>query len=437
MSASPGAVVAAIAAGRKATQLYPVAHPAFVEAIDALVAATGSSTADGPFVLNLYQGRLYHESSVLPADVPGVRAIAEAFESRGLESLSIHPGFSRDDAILLVEVLGLRPGPDLDIETELKSRGVSTVSVAFLADEGEDRAERERQREQDRALYRRLTGAIGVMATHVSDGELPDLGVAESVVAGILARLADDPAAVMGLATLQDTGERGLFHSVNVMIHTLTLGREIGLPEEGLSLLGSAALTHDIGKTAFNASEPAQSEAMHLAHPAVGAEILGSLPDEDRTPMLVAYEHHMHVDGSGFPERAADYVPHPFSRMVAIANRYDNLVHPHAGEPLTPDRAIVQILREAGALHDPMYARLFARAMGAFPVGSLVRLNDHAVAVVSKPGEDVLEPVVRVLWDSAGMRVAEPFEEALAASGRAIVEVVDPDSLDTNVSEHL
>ena len=43
--------------------------------------------------------------------------------------------------------------------------------------------------------------------------------------------------------------------------------------------------------------------------------------------MLAAYEHHMHVDGTGFPERPDDYIAHPYSRMIAVANHYENLTN--------------------------------------------------------------------------------------------------------------
>jgi HD-GYP domain-containing protein (c-di-GMP phosphodiesterase class II) len=170
----------------------------------------------------------------------------------------------------------------------------------------------------------------------------------------------------------------------------------------------------------------------------VGADILSRLPEDDKAPMLVAYEHHMNVDGGGYPERSSDYVAHPFSRMVAIADRYANLVDPGIGvEGLTPDRAIMQILAEAGSALDPLFARLFAKAMGVFPVGCLVRLSDQSVGVVSRNGADMLKPRVRIAYDQKGHDLEEPFDVDLAESDLEIVEVVSPDSLNVDISERL
>lgn len=435
-------VVSALAAGRKASQLYPPQHPAFIEAMDGLVAAIGESCAcepTGAFTLNLHQGRLYHESVVLPDETPGVAAMAEAFETRRIESLTLHSQIATKDVIGLVEVLGLKPSPNLDVKAELDSRGVAGVTLSIIVDEGDaEWEERDRVREQDRALYHRLVSTLNQMSAQVVAGDFRQISKADSLVGEIVGRLMQDEAAVLGLATLRSATEAEAYHAVNVMIYSLTLGAELGLPAEGLSSLGTSALTHDIGKAAFEHDDPSQAEAMRTMHSQAGADILSGLSPEDPTPMLVAYEHHMHVDGTGHPERAADYVGHPFSRMVAIADRYANLTAGTGGfEALTPDKAIIQILREAGSMLDPLFARLFAKALGVFPVGCVVRLSDNSVGVVCGAGLDPLAPCVRITWDTNGMAAEKPEQVELATDGRTIIEVVDPESLNTQVADHL
>ncbi len=439
MIAAGARIVSAMAQARKATQLYPPSHPSFGEAIDALVSTVHDATASGPFTLNLHQGHLYHDSVVLSDDTPGVSAMAEVFEARRIESMSLHPGFGDTDALGLTETLGLKPGLALDVEKELAARGVSNVSLAFLADEDEeDREERDRRRQQDRAMYNQLIGALRTVQQRMSAGGALDVGAAGSVVSGIAGRLGEDQSAILALAAMRSTTEADLFHASNVMIYALTLGASLGLPEEGLTSLGISAILHDIGKAAFDAADASQAQAMKLLHPSVGAQVLGRLPDEDKAPMLVAYEHHMGMDGSGFPERPADYVPHPYSRMVAIADRFENLTKPDAyGMALTPDRAVAQVLRESRGSLDPLFARLFAKAMGVFPVGCLVRLSDMRVGVVCGAGSDALSPRVRVLFEADGIEIEEPPELRLDEAGVTIVEVIEPDSLAVEVAERL
>jgi len=439
MSKTIADVVTALAASRRAVQLYPPSHPAFQEALLDLEHSVVETSQGSQFMLNLHQGHLYHGSAVIPEDVNGADSVAEMFEDRNIESLTFQPHFNSTDAVALTEVLSLKPSPSLDIEAELVARNTHAVSVSFLAaPENVEREERDRVRDADRALYKRILSALRSLSEQVAAGNGADVGRASGLVGGILARMMDDPAAIMGLATMRGAGERTLFHSLNVMIYTLVLGNRLGLPEEGLSTLGTAALLHDVGKSAFDAGDMMQLEAMHTLHPKIGADILQRAALEDPAPMLVAYEHHMHVDGGGFPERSADYIAHPYSRMIAVADRYENLTNSAPGrEALTPDRAIVQLLRETGSVLDPFFGRLFASAMGVFPVGSLVRLSDQSVAVVTRPGEDPLSPIVRLAYDAQGIEPEEPTDIDLATSWLNILEVIAPESLNVEVSDKL
>lgn len=434
-----GDVISALSSARKAIQLYPPTHPAHAEALDALVAAVERATGGVNFVLNLHDGRLYNESVVIPDDVHGARSIAEAFEDRSIESLTFAPSFSRQDASGLTEVLSLRPSPSLDVEAELAARGVTGVTVSFLEDESDpEREERERQRQADRAMYQRLLVVLKRLHDQFASAGTGDMSETVTVVAGVIDRLLADPAAVVGLATIRGGDDRAMFHSLNVMVYALALGQRLGLPEEGLQSLGLSALLHDIGKTAFDSDDPAQAEQMRALHPKVGAEILQRVALEDPGPMLVAYEHHMSVDGGGWPEHEEGYIAHPYSRMVAIANRYENLVAGAADrEPLTPDRAVVQVLREAGTVLDPFFARLLANALGVFPVGCLVRLTDHRVGVVARPGDDPIAPVVRIAYDERGIELEDPIEVDLAEGDVRIVEVIEPDALGVDVADKL
>jgi putative nucleotidyltransferase with HDIG domain len=435
-------LVGALSTARRAVQLYPPAHPSYAEAIAGVVQAVHACTAtEGGFVLNLHEGRLYDGSQVISGEAPALAALALSMERHRVESLSIDPAFSAGDAIALSEVLNLRAGSAVKVADELERRGVTAVVVGVLgdADEGGERKDRDLKREKDRALYRQLITVLRVVHQEVVSTGSPNLDQAENMVADIMSRLVEDDAAVLGMATLNTHDEGALFHSINVMIYALTLGLGLGLPEDGLLALGIAALLHDVGKAAFDLDDPEQARVAVLMHPKVGAEVLARLPEEDPASMLVAFEHHMGSDGSGWPERPTAYVTHPFSRMVAIADRYENLTKRGDGgrDALTPDRAVMQVLREAGRTLDPLFARLFVRSLGVFPIGCVVRLSDTAVGVVAAKTEDVLSPRIRVLFDPSGLEPEEACEVDLTKDPRTIVEVVDPEALDLIVSDHL
>ena len=117
---------------------------------------------------------------------------------------------------------------------------------------------------------------------------------------------------------------------------------------------------------------------------------------------------------------------------------FANLVDPSPSEnPLTRDRAVMHLLGEAGTVLDPLFTRLFVKAIGVFPVGCMVRMSDQSVGVVSAPGADALTPTVRLLYDPAGMTIEDMTEVDLAETGMRILEVVEAESLNVEVSDHL
>jgi HD-GYP domain-containing protein (c-di-GMP phosphodiesterase class II) len=439
MSSGPAQLVSALAAARKAVQLYPPTHPRHIEALEGFGTSVMECAASGENVINLYQGRLYCRSEVISSDVPGAAVMAEALEARRVESLTFEAGFDKSDAMGLIETMALRPTPELNVEEELGKRGVRHVTVAFLVDQAkEQREERDRRHEQDRALYKQVIGALKAIRQRLSEGQTVALDQAGSVAQGVLARLMEDKGAALGLATLSSKGESNLFHAVNVMIYSLTLGESLGIPEEGLMSLGISALLHDVGKAPFDPKNENEAETVRLLHPQKGAEILSQLLEEDTSPMAVAYEHHMRPDGLGFPEHPVGYVPHPFARMVAIADRYENLTKGSDGQAaITPDKAIAEMLTDSGRGLDPLFTRLFIQAMGVFPVGCLVRLQDQSIGVVCDVGADPLKPKVRLLYTPSGEELEDPEDVDLATDDRDIVEVVDPELLKVDVSDHL
>lgn len=434
--------VTAIAGARRAVQLYPPAHPSHAEAIAELEAAIGEATRDDPLVLNLHHGRLYRGSLPIPDDIPGLSSVAEMFESLAIESLVFDSAFGPGEAVALTEALSLRPTPDLDLAAELSARGVRSVVISLLARADvahSDATDRDSRREQNRALFRRSVATVRRMLEQVSAGDLTAVTEARTLAEKLIPQVEQDAAAVLAMAAARKPSERQLYHSLNVMCYSLLLGYRLGLPIEGLSSLGTAALLHDIGKTAFDPDDPAQAETMYDEHTRIGAEMLQRLALDDVAPFLVAYEHHMYADGSGFPDRDEGYIAHPYSRIVTITDRFENLTSATPDTPaLTLDRALVQILREAGHTLDPFFARLFASLIGPFPVGCVVRLSDQRVGVVSRSGEeDPLTPLVRIAFDSNGLEVTDGDEVDLASAEVRIVEIIKPDSLDVDVSEVL
>ena len=171
-------------------------------------------------------------------------------------------------------------------------------------------------------------------------------------------------AALDGLITMLQFHERdGRGHSRRVARLTLALADELGVEDELLLSLEHGALLHDIGKLDVPASiltKPAplddQEWDVMRRHPQVGYDLLQKLPRFSGAASLVL-AHHEAFDGSGYPNGLqGDEIPIG-ARILAIADSYDSMTHPHTQRPpMPPALALDEIERCSGSQFDPVVA---------------------------------------------------------------------------------
>jgi HD-GYP domain-containing protein (c-di-GMP phosphodiesterase class II) len=198
-------------------------------------------------------------------------------------------------------------------------------------------------------------------------------------------------------------------HAANVAVLAIALGEKLGLSKVQLADLGMAAVFSDIGlrdvphavldkkdKLEFD-----ERESMER-HTLLGVQFL---LDERRYTkpllwrILVAFEHHRHVDGKGYPRLT--YTPSLFSRIATIADSYDALTTERPWRPAyLPDEALGLMLAESGKKFDSRLLKIFVNTLGLYPVGTLVRLTSGQIGVVTYSrgeAERMTHPIVAVL----------------------------------------
>ena len=101
-------------------------------------------------------------------------------------------------------------------------------------------------------------------------------------------------------------------HQMRVDMLACAIAKELGLPEKQIEGLHFAALLHDIGKLSLPSeylAKPARLSAQERAiircHTEVGYDILKNIPFPWPVAEIV-YQHHEHLDGSGYPRGLTD-----------------------------------------------------------------------------------------------------------------------------------
>jgi len=218
------------------------------------------------------------------------------------------------------------------------------------------------------------------------------------------ALLADPDSAIVLIAEKAQADGHAA-HSLSVMTLALLLGKQALLPEEALHALGISALLHDIGKLAIsssilrNSARNKHEEAVYQTHSRIGYESTMRSRRLSQPVLDAILHHHERMDGNGFPDRLAPKDIHIAARMIAIANRFDNLVNPiDYRRALSPSEALATMWTKEQSAFDTVLLQLFVRAMGVYPPGSIVQLTDGRVGAVvaSAMTESPLSPQVMI-----------------------------------------
>jgi len=121
-------------------------------------------------------------------------------------------------------------------------------------------------------------------------------------------------------------------HAINVCVLSMALGRDLGLEDSIVEEVGLGALLHDIGlqvlqsrPVVLNSTGELETRQSWWGHPQRGAELLLATPDIPDLVPLVAYEHHIHYDGGGYPKREKSRNLTLASLITCITDSYDNL----------------------------------------------------------------------------------------------------------------
>lgn len=212
---------------------------------------------------------------------------------------------------------------------------------------------------------------------------------------------------LLSLVAVKEKDLATFAHLLNVTLLSMFFASKLEFPKDDVLDLGIAALYHDVGKLGISLgilnkrTKLAEQEYVQIRdHPVLGAKILDGYKETlGILPVIVAFEHHVRYDQTGYPKLAYPKKPHLASMMVSICDVYDALALKRSYKKDYPPDKIYEIMNlEKGKMFDPQLLDKFFRFMGIWPVGTIVALSDGRVAIVREVHEaDPRGPTVEVI----------------------------------------
>ena len=255
----------------------------------------------------------------------------------GVQRLEFERGTSREEfELFLEEVLARLTLQAVDSTTRSPERR-STIKFGAIGVKGSDDSVRPVEAVAMPTASMRYSlndeaAAIRWMHDEVLDrGSLP-LIEAESVVRSLSLAMHGDKNIVIPLLQLKEFDQYTTTHSLNVSVLTMALAEWMGMGAKDVRAFGVAGLLHDLGKVRIPKdvlTKPGkltdEEWTIMRRHPVDGAKIIYESDRDLDLAAAVAYEHHIMINGQGYPKRHFDRGVHAASKIVHVCDVYDAL----------------------------------------------------------------------------------------------------------------
>jgi putative nucleotidyltransferase with HDIG domain len=414
---SIASIIHSLGASLKNRKLYPPAHPLVRTPVEKCFSEILPFFAKQPeLALAISDETLVFEGVPIFNLTSSLDFFMERLAAIGIPAIVFEKGLSPDDIDRFIRFLHETKEERLsvsDIQKRIEALGASHIRVKPPEEEGED------DHTLAREIYNNAVNAVVAVLQDIRLGKIPSGAESERVVKDISGMLQRNRDAIMALTLIKNFDEYTYNHSVNVAVLALSMADALSLSPQEKTEVGVAGLLHDVGKTQLALDlirkpgnlTPAEFEEIKK-HPEEGFLYLGKMSHIRPPSAVMVREHHVRYDKNGYPNLGSDYVLHPYSQIISVADCYDALTTMRAYQMAKQPIEALDIMQKlAGKSLDPNIFAVLKSVMGSFPIGTMVRLDSMEVGIVTglgHAGEGKIR--IAILIDRQGNRFPQPEE---------------------------
>lgn len=194
---------------------------------------------------------------------------------------------------------------------------------------------------------------------------------AEAVVRSLSVAMHADRQMMIPLLRLRSFDEYTTTHCLNVSVLSMAFAEYLGLAAADVRTFGVAGLLHDIGKVRIPheiLTKPGkltdEERSIMNMHTVNGARIIIETEEQLDLAAVVAYEHHIMIDGGGYPAMQYRRDCHYASKVVHICDVYDALrTHRPYRDAWSSEKVLAYLAERAGTEFDSELAGAFIAMM--------------------------------------------------------------------------
>jgi HD-GYP domain-containing protein (c-di-GMP phosphodiesterase class II) len=340
----------------------------------------------------------------------------------------------------------------------LEEKGCVHIHLKKGEPEPEDeqvRSENDKKKVAKKTFFKAIS-VVQEIFSSTAQNKSVNLAKVKRVVQCLVDQILEDENNLIELTAIKNFDNYTYVHSANVCVLALAFGLRLDFPKNKLTELGFSALFHDIGKVKLPQdliTKPSHFDEFDWKqmrkHPLLGAKTLLGKKELDQSSirsMVVALEHHLNLDLSGYPALKEKREQNLFSRIVSICDAFDAMTsgRVYMREALSPDEALKRMLFQRGQVYDASLLKIFIQMMGAYPVGTVVLLDSNEIGIVVQPNpQDLSHPKIKVIADNNGKRIDLEIEDLTETDPKTgkfkknVIKTIDPQKYSLDISTYL
>ncbi len=249
---------------------------------------------------------------------------------------------------------------------------------------------------------------IATIDSEIKKGRSLRLGFIREALMPLVQSVIRNPDPLMQMAMIKGNHVEERRDVFGAAVLAALTGRQLGFKSSDIQDLAAGALLYDIGMlkmppVLLDKKGKFLSQELEIIknHVVLGLECLKDAHGMNKKVFSMIRHHHERYDGSGYPVGlVGDNIP-VFGRIAAIVDCFNAITTPRKyANAMSPYKAAMSLYEWRHSDFDPVLVEHFIQAIGIYPIGTLVELNNHCVGVIiSQNKKRKLSPVVSILLD--------------------------------------